>query len=168
MPLASKLSVRFGADFGYVGSLTGDRVDFERFVVGGSPFDTQGYYGYFGRDIVYMRGYPISSIGPRLNDEAVGGAILNKYMSEIKVLAIQTEQLSAQPYIFLDAVNAWDRFELYNPVELFRSAGVGMRMYLPILRMVEVTYGYNFDEFSASREDGSRKWRFQFTLGQGF
>lgn len=169
VPLAPKLSVRFGADFGYVGSLTGDRVNFERFVVGGSPFDTQSYYGYFGRDIVYMRGYPISSIGPRLNDEAVGGAVLNKYMSEIKVLAIQTEQLSAQPYLFLDAVNAWDRFELYNPVELYRSAGVGMRMYLPILRMVEVTYGYNFDEFpSSSREEGERKWRFQFTLGQGF
>ena len=116
-----------------------------------------------------MRGYPISSIGPRLNDEAVGGAVLNKYMSEIKVLAIQTEQLSAQPYIFLDAVNTWDRFGLYNPAELYRSAGVGIRMYLPILRMVELTYGYNFDEFPASsREDGVRKWRFQFTLGQGF
>ena len=170
VPLAPKLSVRFGADFGYVGSLTGDRVSFERFVVGGSPFDTQGYRGYFGRDIVYMRGYPSGSIGPRLNGEPVGGTVLNKYMSEIKVLAIQTEQLSAQPYVFLDAVNAWDRFGSYNPVELFRSAGVGMRMYLPILRMVELTYGYNFDEFSSrsSNEDGISKWRFQFTLGQGF
>ncbi len=170
VPLASKLSIRFGADFGYVGSLTGDRVNFERFIVGGSPFDTQQSYNYFGRDIVYMRGYPSASIGPRLDGEPVGGAVLNKYMSEIKVLAIQTEQLSAQPYVFLDAVNAWDRFGSYNPVELFRSAGVGMRMYLPILRMVELTYGYNFDEFSSgsSSEDGSSKWRFQFTLGQGF
>ncbi len=169
-PLASKLSIRFGADFGYVGSLTGNRVNFERFVVGGSPFDTQGYYNYFGRDIVYMRGYPSASIGPRLNGEPVGGVVLNKYMSEIKLLAIQTEQLSAQPYVFLDAVNAWDRFGLYNPAELFRSAGVGMRMYLPILRMVELTYGYNFDEFSSgsSTEPGLSKWRFQFTLGQGF
>ena len=169
VPLAPKLSVRFGADFGYVGSLTGDRVNFERFVVGGSPFDTQGYYNYFGRDIVYMRGYPSASIGPRLNDEPVGGVVLNKYMSEIKWLAIQTEQLSAQPYAFLDAVNSWDRFDLYNPAELFRSGGVGLRMYLPILRMVEVAYGYNFDEFySNSSQDGSKRWKFQFTLGQGF
>ena len=167
VPLAPKLSVRFGADFGYVGSLTGDRVDFERFLVGGSPFDTQGYYNYFGRDIVYMRGYPSASIGPRLNDEPVGGVVLNKYMSEIKWLAIQTEQLSAQPYAFLDAVNSWDRFDLYNPAELFRSGGVGLRMYLPILRMVELAYGYNFDEFY-SNQDGSKRWKFQFTLGQGF
>lgn len=169
VPLFRKLSVRFGSDFGYVGSLTGDRVNFERFVVGGSPFDTQGYYNYFGRDIVYMRGYPSAAIGPRLNDEPVGGVVLNKYMSEIKWMAIQTEQLSAQPYAFLDAVNAWDRFDLYNPAELFRSAGVGVRMYLPILRMVELTYGYNFDEFASTRnQDGSKSWRFQFTLGQGF
>lgn len=170
VPLAPKLSVGFGTDYGFVGSLTGDRVDFERFIVGGSPFDTQGFYNYFGRDIIYMRGYPAAAIGPRLNDEPVGGTILNKYTSELKWMAIQTPQLSAMPYLFLDAGNSWNDFNSYNPSELFRSGGVGMRLFLPILGMLELTYGYNFDTFPGvgSRHDGSQRWYFQFSLGQGF
>lgn len=170
VPLAKKLSIGFSTDFGYVGSITGDRVDFERFIVGGSPFDNQGMYSYFGRDIVYMRGYPSAAIGPRLGNEPVGGTILNKYTSELKWMAIQTPQLSAAPYLFLDAVNTWDSFGAYNPTELFRSGGVGMRLFLPILGMLELTYGYNFDTFqrTTNRHDGSRQWYFQFSLGQGF
>lgn len=170
VPLASQLSIGFSSDYGYVGSVTGDRVDFERFIVGGSPFDTQGFYSYFGRDVIYMRGYPAASIGPRRDDEPVGGTILNKYTSEIKWMAIQTQQLSAQPYLFLDAANSWNSFENYNPAELYRSGGVGMRLFLPILGMIELTYGYNFDAFPqvTSRHDGSKKWTFQFSLGQGF
>lgn len=169
VPLAPKLSVGFGTDYGYVGSLTGDRVDFERFIVGGSPFDTQGFYNYFGRDIIYMRGYPAASIGPRLSDEPVGGTILNKYTSELKWMAIQTPQLQASPYLFLDAANTWNSFDTYNPAELYRSGGVGVRLFLPILGMLELTYGRSLDTFPAfGNEEGLPKWRFQFSLGQGF
>lgn len=170
VPLLNKLAIGFSSDFGYVGSLTGDPVNFERFIVGGSPFDTQGFTSYFGRDIVYMRGYPAAAIGPRRSDEPVGGTILNKYTSELKWLAIQTPQISAAPYLFVDAANTWNGFNSYNPSELFRSAGVGMRLFLPILGMLELAYGYNFDTFDAitSRHDGSNQWYFQFSLGQGF
>ena len=169
VPLVSKLSVGFGTDYGYVGSLTGERVDFERFIVGGSPFDTQGFYSYFGRDIVYMRGYPAAAISPRLDDDAVGGTILNKYTSELKWMAIQTPQLQASPYLFLDAANAWNSFDSYNPTELFTSGGVGMRLFLPILGMLELTYGYNFNTFpEIGNDNGEQRWRFQFSLGQGF
>jgi outer membrane protein insertion porin family len=45
-----------------------------------------------------------------------------------------------------------------------------MRLFLPILGMLELAYGYNFDTFDAisSRHDGDRQWYFQFSLGQGF
>ncbi len=170
VPVFGKIGVGFTTDFGYVGSLTGDAVNFERFIVGGSPFDTQGFTSYFGRDVVYMRGYPAAAISPRRNGEPVGGTILNRYTSELKLLAIQTEQLSAAPYLFLDAANTWNGFNSYNPSELFRSGGVGMRLFLPILGMLELTYGYNFDQFDAisGRHDGSKQWYFQFSLGQGF
>ncbi len=170
VPIVSKLAVGFSSDFGYVGSLTGDPVNFERFIVGGSPFDTQGFTSYFGRDIVYMRGYPAAAIGPRRGEEPVGGTILNKYTSELKWLAIQTPQISASPYLFMDAANSWNGFNSYNPSELFRSAGVGMRLFLPILGMLELAYGYNFDTFDAisNRHDGRNQWYFQFSLGQGF
>ncbi len=171
VPLANKLTLSLGADYGYIGSLNGERVQFERFLVGGSPFDSQGYRdGFIGRDIVYMRGYPARVLGPRLNNDPVGGRILNKYTSELRWLAIQSQQLQAAPYLFLDAANTWDGFDTYDPTQLFRSAGLGARLFLPILGVLELTYGYNFDGFDPinSSHDGSRRWLFQFSLGQGF
>ena len=170
-PLAPKIALGLNADYGYIGSLTGEEVQFERFIVGGSPFETQGFYSYFGKDIVYMRGYPLGALGPRSDDnDPFGGRILNKYSAEIRWSAIQSEQLQAVPYLFLDAANAWDGFDSYNPTDLYRSAGFGMRFFLPILGMVEMAYGYNYDEFEPinSKHDGSKKWTFQFSLGQGF
>ena len=173
VPLARKLTIGFTGDFGYIGSLTGEDVLFERYIVGGSPFDVQGYRNNFGKDIVYMRGYPARVLGPRRDNEAVGGRVLNKYTSEFRVLAVQTPQLTAAPYLFMDAANTWDRFSSYNPKQLYRSAGLGVRLFLPILGMLEIAYGYNFDRFTPisgqeSKHDGSNKWFFQFTLGQGF
>lgn len=170
LPLTRKLAFSVGIDAGLIGSLTGKEVLFERFVVGGSPFETQGFFNYFGKDIVYMRGYPLGSIGPRQGDDPFGGRILNKFTSEFRWLAIQSEQLQAAPYLFMDAANSWNGFRSYNPTDLFRSAGFGMRLFLPILGMVELTYGYNFDTFVPinSKHSGINKWTFQFSLGQGF
>ncbi|MDX1545715.1 MAG: outer membrane protein assembly factor BamA [Rhodothermales bacterium] len=170
VPLRPKLTFNVGTDFGYIGSLTGDDVLFQRFVVGGSPFDVQGFRDNFGKDIIYMRGYPARVLGPRLGEEAVGGRILNKYTSELRWLAVQSPQLQAAPYLFFDAANTWDTFGTYNPSRLFRSAGVGARLFLPILGMLELTYGYNFDTFDplSSRHNGERRWLFQFSIGQGF
>lgn len=173
VPIMPKITTSFSADFGYIGSLTGDDVLFERYIVGGSPFDVQGYRSNFGKDIVYMRGYPSRVLGPRRGNEAIGGRILNKFTSELRVLAVQTPQLTAAPYLFMDAANTWDQIHTYNPSQLYRSAGLGARLFLPILGMLEIAYGYNFDEFTPistqnSNHDGSRRWFFQFTLGQGF
>lgn len=176
VPILPKLSFSIGADFGYLGSLTGEDIFFRRFVVGGSPFDTQGTFNrfFFATDIVYLRGYPAGALGPRSSTgEPRGGRILNKYTSELRWMAISTEQLQAAPYLFMDGANAWEDFNSYNPAHLFRSAGFGMRFFLPILGMLELAYGKNFDEFtpttlSRSDHDGSRRWLFQFTIGQGF
>lgn len=170
MPLARKLTLSVGADYAYIGSITGDPVDFERFVVGGSPFETSGSFSLFGKDVVYLRGYPFAVIGPRRDGDPVGGRILNKYTSELRWMAVQTPQLQAAPYLFLDAANTYSSFGSYNPASLYRSAGVGTRLFLPILGMVELVYGYNFDSYDPIRsgQDGERGWSFQFSLGQGF
>ena len=174
IPLAPKLTFSVGADYGYVGSLTGEDVAFQRFVVGGSPFDTQGTFNrfFFATDIVYMRSYPSGALGPRVNGEPIGGRILNKYSSELRYMAIQTDQLQAAPYLFMDGANTWNDFKSYNPADIYRSAGFGVRFFLPILGMLEIAYGYNFDEFvptaRTNNHDGNRQWLFQFTIGQGF
>lgn len=171
MPLTRKLSVGLTADYGYIGSLTGAEVEFERFVVGGSPFETQGFFSFFGKEVIYMRGYPLAALGPRDNqNEPLGGRILNRYTGELRWMAVQSQQLQAAPYLFADAANTWNSFGTYNPASLFRSAGMGVRLFLPILGMVELAYGYNYDTFEPinSRHDGTNRWTFQFSLGQGF
>lgn len=171
IPLSNKIAFGFSTDYGYIGSLTGDEVQFERFVVGGSPFETQGFFGsFFGKEIIYMRGFPIGALGPRRDGEPFGGRILNKYGAELRWMAIQSQQLSAAPYLFMDAANAWEGFDAWNPSDLFRSAGFGLKVFLPILGMVEMAYGYNFDTFERVNNDhpGTNKWTFQFSLGQGF
>lgn len=169
LPLSNKVAFTFGTDLGYIGSLTGDPVAFQRFDVGGSPFDTQGFTDGFGKEVIYMRGYPRSALGPRLDGEAIGGRILNKYTSELRWMAVQTPSLQAMPYLFYDAANAWRGFNDYDPSNLFQSAGLGVRMNVPMLGLVELAYGYRFNTFEPLGNDsGAPKWGFQFSLGRGF
>lgn len=169
LPITNKLAFGISTDYGFLGSLTGERVEFERFVVGGSPFETSGVNSFFGKDIIYTRGYPLAVIGPRSDSDPIGGLILNKYQTELRWMAIQSPQLQAAPYLFFDAANTWDKFGTYSPTSLFRSTGMGVRLFLPILGMVELAYGYNLDEYSPlDRTSGAKNWNFQFTLGQGF
>ncbi len=170
-PFTNRITLGIGAQYGYVGSFTSGGVQFQRFLLGGSPFESQGLSGAtFGKDIVYMRGYPYRSLGPQLSTgESIGGRILNKYTAELRLLAVQSPQLQAAPYLFFDAANTWDGFDSYNPSQLYRSAGVGTRLFLPILGMLEFAYGYRFDRFGPSNDpEGDRGWKFQFTIGQGF
>ncbi|MFO8232924.1 MAG: outer membrane protein assembly factor BamA [Longimonas sp.] len=171
IPIGERFSVSVGTRFGYIGSITGEDVAFERFEVGGTLFDFSGYQ--FGTEPVPMRGYPARVIGPRETVRGqvspVGGRILNKYTSEFRVKAVESQQLQAAPYLYLDAANTWDSFQTYNPSSLYRSAGVGVKLFLPIVGMIEFNYGYNFDTFVPFQqsEDGMPGWRFQFSLGQG-
>jgi outer membrane protein insertion porin family len=166
-PLVGRLSLGLRSQFGYIGSLTGEEVQFQRFLVGGSPLETSGRQLGFGKELVFLRGYPIQAITPIQGGEAVGGRILNKYSAELQLLAVQSPQFSFAPYLFADAANTWDSFDEYDPGQLYRSAGFGARIFLPFLGMVDLNYGYQIDPFVPTRagEDGSPQWRFQFSLG---
>ena len=174
-PIGPRLSASVRSRFGYIGSLTGEDVQFQRFLIGGTALEANGAVGGingFGKDLVYMRGYPLQSIGPRQGGEPVGGRILNKYQAEVQWLALQSPQLTFAPYIFLDAANTWDSFADYDPSRLYRSAGFGARVFLPIVGLVDLTLGRQIDQFEPSRalgaaETGLPKWDFQFTLGGG-
>ncbi|OZC02942.1 outer membrane protein assembly factor BamA [Rubricoccus marinus] len=168
-PLANKLSLSLKTKFGYIGSLTGEDVEFQRYLVGGSPLETNRNFVGFGKDLVYLRGYPTTAIGPRSEGEPVGGRILNVFQTELQYVALQTPQLSVAPYVFADAANSYDGFSDYDPARLYRSAGFGARVILPILGLVDLNYGYGIDPFDpvSTRDDGLPKWRGQVTLGAG-
>lgn len=175
-PVAGRLTASVRAEAGYIGTLTGDDVQFQRYLIGGTPLESnQGGIRGFGKDLVFLRGYPLEAIGPRENGVPVGGRILNKYEAELGLVLFQTPQLSLAPYVFADAANTWNGLDDYDPSRLFRSAGFGARVFLPILGLVDLSMGYQIDAFSAvddegravfgNGEDGQPGWRFQFSLG---
>lgn len=172
VPLGENFSFGVGTNFGYIGSITGDPVAFEEFEVGGTAFDYQGRN--FGTDPVYVRGYPRGVIGPKVRGqrglEPAGARVLNKYTSEVRWMAVESQQLQARPYVYLDAVGAWKDLRAYNPSNLYRSTGIGIKLFLPIVGTLEFNYGYNFDRFiplGGSGDEGAPSWSFQFSIGQG-
>ena len=171
-PIVGRLTSSVRTQFGYIGSLTSDEVRFQRYLIGGTPLDASGRNGLgegFGRDLVFMRGYPIRAIGPRQDGQPVGGRILNKYEAELGIVLLQTPQLSFAPYLFADAGNTYNSFEDYDPARLYRSAGVGARVFLPILGLVDVNMGYRIDSYTPlpgeNLGDSEPGWLFQFSLG---
>lgn len=168
-PIGPRLSANVQSRFGYIGSLTGDDVLFQRYLIGGSPMEaSQSFSAGFGKDLVFLRGYPLEAIGPRRLGAPVGGRILNRYAAEVQWIALQSPQLTLAPYLFADAANTWDSFADYDPARLYRSAGIGSRVFLPILGMVDLNWAYRIDSFDAipGRSDSTRPgWHFQLSLG---
>ncbi|MEO0557463.1 MAG: outer membrane protein assembly factor BamA [Bacteroidota bacterium] len=170
-PIAPRVSLGMKSRFGYIGSLTGDEVQFQRYLIGGTPLEaSQGGIVAFGREQIFLRGYPRESIGPRREGQPVGGRIANVYQAELQAILLQSPQLSLAPYLFVDAANAWDSFDSYDPSQLFRSAGIGSRIFLPIVGMLDLSLGYQIDPFDGTyspNETGEPKWDFQISFGGG-
>jgi outer membrane protein insertion porin family len=165
VPVIGDLVLGASLDYGYLGSFRrGERSPFERFYIGGTILEAQQF---FGQDIVFMRGYRGGSqlISPRTPQGPVGGTILNKYSFELRYPLVQNQQFNLFPYLFVDAGNTWLDFASYLPTQLYRSAGVGVRLFLPILGLLDLNYGYAFDSIPGISRPG---WVFQFSIGPQF
>jgi len=169
-PIIGKLVLTNTFDFGYLGYFTQDeRTDFERFLLGGTQLQQRQSFLY---DNIDMRGYPGGigqSIAPFENGIQVGGRIFNKYTLEMRYPAVQNEQLQLIPYTFMDAGNTYAGFSDFDPFELKRSSGIGVRLFLPILGLIDLSYGYRFDgieETNPAVRPG--EWEFLFNIGAPF
>lgn len=171
-PLIEKLVLTSQANFGYIGYFTVEgRSNFQRFLVGGTPLQQQQSFLY---DNIDMRGYPggfTESIAPVVDGEKVGGRIYNKYSVELRYPAVANEQIQVIPYTFADAGNAFVDFDSFDPFNVKRSVGVGVRLFLPILGLVDLSYGYRMDGVP-SAINGSAvhagEWEFLFNIGAPF
>ena len=156
----SNLVLMLKAEMGYLGNYNKHKVSpFERFEVGG---DGMSGYNIYGIDIISMRGYEDGALDPT-SDYSVG---YNKYTAELRYPVILKP--SSQIYVlgFLEGGNAFESWKKFSPFKIKRSAGFGVRLYLPVVGMLGIDWGYGFDAPAGStKKSGSQ---FHFVLGQQF
>ncbi len=147
-----------GADIGYIHELVkGTTIQpFEFFYMGGNGLIIA---------TTPLRGYPDRSIGPKFNDNNIGGRVKLKYTTELRA-ALTLEPMPIYLIAFAEAGNAFRNLPTANLFDLKKSVGVGARIMINPIGLIGFDYGYGFDRKSVDGEDP--KWEFHFQFGKGF
>ncbi len=157
----SNLVLKLGAEMGYLGHYNKYKISpFERYEVGG---DGMSGYSIYGIDVISMRGYQDGALDPVGSDYSLA---YNKYTMELRYPIIL--EPSSQIYVlgFLEGGNGFRSWRDFSPFDIKRSAGFGVRLYLPVVGMLGLDWGYGFDAPSGSSvKSGSQ---IHFVLGQQF
>ena len=162
--------LKAAAKYGFIGKYNQklEVSPFERFQVGDAGLsNTQALLGF---DIIAHRGYPIySNSNPKINPDGVNQTeyftIFNKYTAELRYPFSTSASSTIYGLAFFEAANGWYKFKDYNPFKLRRSAGVGMRFFLPMFGLLGFDYGVGFDRYNQNTGiKGAAK--FTFMLGQ--
>ena len=162
--------LKAAAKYGFIGKYNQklEVSPFERFQVGDAGLsNTQALLGF---DIIAHRGYPIySNSNPKINPDGVNQSeyftIFNKYTAELRYPFSTSASSTIYGLAFFEAANGWYKFKDYNPFKLRRSAGVGMRFFLPMFGLLGFDYGVGFDRYNQNTGiKGAAK--FTFMLGQ--
>lgn len=159
----NKLVMKLGMEMGVLGSYNGDKLSpFEGFDVGGDGMTT---YSMYGVDIIGLRGYSNSSLTPS-SDDGDYARVYNKYVLEMRYPIVLDPTSTIYVLGFAEAGNAFASWSEFDPFVLKRSLGVGVRLYLPIVGMVGLDWGWGFDkDVSTGSTSGSQ---FHFTMGTSF
>jgi len=162
--------LKVAAKYGFIGKYSSKRniSPFERFQVGDAGLSNN--YGLLGYDIIAHRGYPVyANSDPKINPENVNPSeyftIFNKYTVELRYPFSTNPSSTIYGLAFFEAANGWYSFKDYNPFKLRRSAGIGMRFFLPMFGLLGFDYGIGFDRIKAG-EPLKNAWKFTFMLGQ--
>lgn len=127
--------------FGYIGAYkksTGVG-PFERFMLGGSGLS--GYNYILGSEIIGLRGYQNNTIKPT----SAGGTIYDKFVVELRYPLNLSPALSVIALTFFEGGNNWNNFSQFDPLNVYRAAGVGTRIMMPAFGTVGVDWGYRLD-----------------------
>ncbi|MDD2425645.1 MAG: outer membrane protein assembly factor BamA [Bacteroidales bacterium] len=161
--LTGDLVLMTRAFFGYLGFYNRDLgySPFEGYVVGG---DGMSGYNTYGTEVVGLRGYSNSSLTPMVNN-AYSGNVYDKFTIELRYPLVLEAQSTIYALLFLEGGNSWSDIRDFNPFSIKRSAGVGVRVLLPIVGMLGIDWGYGFDPVGDKAKGGSN---FHFLIGQQF
>ena len=154
------------AQFGYLGYYNRNwgYSPFEGFLVGG---DGMSGYMTYGQEIIALRGYENNRLtpletSPYSSSATYAGNVYDKFTVELRYPVILQPSSTIFVLAFLEGGNCWSDIRNFNPFEIKRSAGVGVRIFLPMIGLLGVDWGYGFDD---SRYGGSQ---FHFVIGQQF
>lgn len=158
--VANKLVIKSSLEFGFLGAYNQDRgvIPFERFFVGG---DGLGNYSLDGRESIAMRGYPNQSLSTQ-----DGGTIYNKFSLELRYPITLGAQAKIFALGFMEGGSSYDSFKDYNPFDLKRSAGVGLRIFMPAFGLLGIDFGHGFDPLPGQTKKNG--WETHFIIGQQF
>ncbi len=161
--------LKFAAKFGFLGRYNESLAisPFERFQVGDAGLSNQ--FALLGFDIIAQRGYPVyESSNPKINPDQQSSrqkfTMFNKYVAELRYPLSLAASSTIYALTFFEAANGWYSMKDYNPFNLRRSVGVGMRFFLPMFGLLGFDYGIGIDRLNAtnSLKDAGR---FTFMLG---
>ena len=155
------------AQFGYLGYYNRNwgYSPFEGFLVGG---DGMSGYSTYGNEVISLRGYENYSLTPyqvsayNSTGMAYAGNVYDKFTVELRYPVILQPQSTIFVLGFLEGGNCWSDIRQFNPFEIKRSAGIGVRIFLPMVGLLGVDWGYGFDD---TAHGGSQ---FHFVIGQQF
>ncbi len=145
---------------------------FDRFMLGGDGLAGQGMF-LLGYDIIGLRGYENNTITPPgfgtgggrgIDGMTNGGTIYNKYVFELRYPVSLNPSATIFLLSFLEAGNNWYSSKEYNPFVLYRSAGVGARIFMPAFGLLGIDWGYGFDTLPGRNEPSGAQ--FHFSIGQ--
>ena len=154
------LVLRALGEFGYLGAYNNGRglVPFERFFVGG---DGLANFSLDGREIVQLRGYPNQSLSSQ-----DGATVYNKFSLELRYPLTLKAAASIYALTFIEGGSAYSTFADYNPFILQRSAGFGLRVFMPAFGLLGIDFAHGFDAIPGfSNPNG---WETHFIIGQQF
>lgn len=165
--LVGDLVLMTRAQFGYLGyyNRKWGYSPFEGFLVGG---DGMSGYNSYGSEVIALRGYENYSLTPyqatsySSNGYSYAGNVYDKFTVELRYPIVMQPQSTIFALLFLEGGNCWSDIRDFNPFEIKRSAGVGVRVYLPVIGLLGIDWGYGFDD----KTNG--KGQFHFLIGQQF
>ncbi len=166
--LVGDLVLMARAQFGYLGYYNRNwgYSPFEGFRVGG---DGMSGYDTYGSEIISLRGYENYSLTPQglssynTTGNYYAGNVYDKFTVELRYPVVLQPQSTIYALVFLEGGNCWSDIRKFNPFQIRRSAGVGVRVFLPMIGLLGVDWGYGFDN-----HDGNGGSQFHFVIGQQF
>ena len=160
-PIYEKLTLKTQADFGFIGAynLSRGNIPFERFFLGG---DGMVSYALDGRETIALRGYPNQSLS-----STDGSVIYNKFSLELRYPITLKPSASIYALTFLEAGKGYNNFREFNPFISKRSAGAGVRIFMPAFGLLGIDFGYGFDNVNSNLSTPNG-WETHFVIGQRF